>query len=194
MMVTWQKKTSRAGSECLWGTEAWNALGHAVLWCCSFDLDNIRCRTFGLDVTRGESALELAGGCGGDQSFEVLMCGGPSPSSRWGGSSRWWWGRKSWLHFHKIYIWIAWVWWGWRRGGSVFPFDQFPCLSDEQNVQKLVCNAVHRTVPIYFCVVFNTWINLYFFIKPLFFYSCDVSEEIMRLEAARSAQARLESK
>ena len=106
-MVTWRKKTSWAGSEWLWGTEAWNTLGHAALWCCSFDLGCIHRRTFDLDVTRGECVLELAGGCGGDWSFEVLMCGGPSPSSRWGGSSWWWRGRKSWLNFHKIYIWIA---------------------------------------------------------------------------------------
>ena len=35
--------------------------------------------TFSLDVTRGECALKLDGARGGNQSFEVLKCGGPSP-------------------------------------------------------------------------------------------------------------------
>ena len=32
--------------------------------------------TFSLDVTRGECALKLDGARGGNQSFEVLKCGG----------------------------------------------------------------------------------------------------------------------
>ena len=109
MKVTLRKKTIWAGSESSWGTEAWNALGHAVLWCCSSWswLHTSQDLTFGLDVTRGECALELAGACSGDQSFEDLKSGGPSPSSHWSGSSRWQWGRKSSLHFHKIDVWIT---------------------------------------------------------------------------------------